>query len=129
MAFDRNNGLIYVTEQTAGPSDETVVHVWQVPSSEAQMILYVNRSDSTCGGNSPCYTSIQTALVAATTGTHIRITEGTYDETPLLDQSEIVTLSGSWNAAFNTQTANLTRIKSLSVAMGTLHVLNMCIRP
>jgi hypothetical protein len=30
VAFDRNNGLIYVTEQTAGPSKKTVVHVWQV---------------------------------------------------------------------------------------------------
>jgi hypothetical protein len=30
VAFDRTNGLIYVTEEVAGPWGETVVHVWQV---------------------------------------------------------------------------------------------------
>lgn len=29
-AFDRTGGLIYVTEEAAGPWGETVVHVWQV---------------------------------------------------------------------------------------------------
>jgi len=29
-AYDRERGLIYVTEQTAGPWGETVVHVWEV---------------------------------------------------------------------------------------------------
>jgi hypothetical protein len=95
VAFDRNNGLIYVTEQTAGPSKETVVHVWQAPPSEAQMILYVNRSDSTCGGNSPCYVSIQASV----------------------------------NAAFTSQTSNSSRIRSLRVTQGTLHVKEMCISP
>ena len=30
VAFDRERGLIYVTEQEGGPEGETVVHVWQV---------------------------------------------------------------------------------------------------
>ncbi len=30
VAHDRERGLIYVTEQEAGPSGETVVHVWEV---------------------------------------------------------------------------------------------------
>ena len=128
-AFDRNNGLIYLTEQTAGPSDETVVHVWQVAVSEGPVVLYVNQTDPACGGNSPCYGTIQAALVAATTGAHIRVSEGDYNETPLLDQSRILTISGSWNAAFSTQTSNLTRIRSLRVTMGTLHVREMCIGP
>jgi hypothetical protein len=29
-ALDRERGLLYVTEQEAGPWGETVVHVWQV---------------------------------------------------------------------------------------------------
>ena len=33
---------------------------------------YVNKDDSTCGGKSPCYTSIQSAIDAADTGYDIR---------------------------------------------------------
>jgi len=29
-AYDRERGLLYVAEQEAGSSGETVVHVWQV---------------------------------------------------------------------------------------------------
>ena len=30
VAHDRERGLVYVTEQQAGPWGETVVHVWEV---------------------------------------------------------------------------------------------------
>jgi hypothetical protein len=89
------------------------------------MILYVNLSDSTCGGNSPCYVSIQASVNAATNGAHIRISAGNYDETPSLNQSKTVTLSGSWNASFTSQTSNSSRIRSLRVTQGTLHVKEM----
>jgi hypothetical protein len=40
--------------------------------------LYVNRTDTTCGGKSPCYTNLQTAIDAAQPGNIVRIQAGTY---------------------------------------------------
>src|SRR6185369_5854699 len=52
------------------------------PASTAQSpsILYVNRTDKTCGGQSPCYTSIQNAIKAAQPRATIRIQAGVYSE-------------------------------------------------
>ena len=48
--------------------------------AQAPTILYVNRTDPTCGGNSPCYTTIQLAVNAALAGDIIRIQAGGYPE-------------------------------------------------
>ncbi|MGN6730597.1 MAG: PKD domain-containing protein, partial [Candidatus Binatia bacterium] len=42
--------------------------------------LYVNRTDPTCAGHSPCFTTIQAAINAAGPGSAIRIQAGTYPE-------------------------------------------------
>ena len=47
---------------------------------EAQTIRYVSVSDPTCGGRSPCYTTIQAAINAAQAGDTVRIQPGTYIE-------------------------------------------------
>jgi len=52
---------------------------WRVESQQ-QVILYVNRTDLTCGGQSPCYTKIQAAVDAAQSGNIVRIQAGTYPE-------------------------------------------------
>nr|MBC8460827.1 hypothetical protein [Deltaproteobacteria bacterium] len=54
--------------------------------------IYVDPSGS-CGGNSPCYTTIQSAVNAASTGTTIKIAQGTYNENIALSTSKQVTLS------------------------------------
>jgi hypothetical protein len=41
---------------------------------------YVNASDATCGGHSPCYATIQTAVTAALAGDTIIIQAGSYTE-------------------------------------------------
>jgi Bacterial Ig domain/Right handed beta helix region len=43
-------------------------------------ILYVNRTDTTCNGRSPCYARIQAAIDVSTSGDTIRIQAGTYPE-------------------------------------------------
>jgi hypothetical protein len=43
-------------------------------------ILYVNNTDPTCQGQSPCYATIQAAVDAAQAGDTIRIQAGTYQE-------------------------------------------------
>ena len=55
--------------------------------------LYVGK-DATCDGNSPCYTSIQTAVTAAGTGGSIKIAQGTYSESITLNDSKTLTLQG-----------------------------------
>ena len=52
------------------------------PSLGAQQptILHVNRADSTCGGQSPCFATIQAAISTADPNSIIRIQAGTYPE-------------------------------------------------
>ncbi|HEV8719169.1 MAG TPA: tandem-95 repeat protein [Candidatus Binatia bacterium] len=52
------------------------------PSLIAQQstALYVNRTDPTCGGQSPCFATIQAAIDVAQPRTTIRIQAGTYPE-------------------------------------------------
>jgi hypothetical protein len=41
---------------------------------------YVHPTDPACGGQSPCYTTIQAAVTAATAGEHVVVQAGTYQE-------------------------------------------------
>src|SRR3972149_4769844 len=62
------------------------------PSSQQQgPTRYVNNTDPTCGGKSPCYTTLQAAVNAALPGDAIQIQAGTYHEK--------VTISGKNNNA------------------------------
>src|SRR5258707_14228822 len=49
-------------------------------TAQAPTILYVNGTDPTCGGDSPCFTTIQTAINAAGPGNPIHNQTGTHTE-------------------------------------------------
>jgi hypothetical protein len=53
---------------------------------------YVN-PDGLCGGNSPCYTTIQAAVNAASSGETIEVADATYNE--LVQVTKTLTLNGS----------------------------------
>ena len=66
------------------------------PSSQQQgPTRYVNNTDPTCGGKSPCYSTIQNAVNAALPGDTIQIQAGTY--------AEKITISGKNNTTTATE--------------------------
>ena len=48
--------------------------------AQPSAILHVNRTDAACGGQSPCYATIQAAIDAAQPGATVRIQSGVYPE-------------------------------------------------
>jgi len=66
-----------------GPASLLLIGLFVTPidlSAQQATIVYVNRTDSTCGGHSPCFTKIQAAINAAQPRATIRIQAGTYPE-------------------------------------------------
>ena len=51
-----------------------------VSAQQLGRVLYVNKTDTTCNGRSPCYSRIQAAIDVSTSGDTIRIQPGTYPE-------------------------------------------------
>src|SRR5688572_32971184 len=51
-----------------------------ISAQQQPTTLYVNRTDPTCGGQSPCFSTIQAAINAAAPGNNIQIQAGTYPE-------------------------------------------------
>jgi len=96
----------------------------QIPVTDT----YVSK-DGTCGGKTPCYTSIQAAINATSTGTVIRITQGTYSESIALNASKLLTLNGGWNSTFTSQAPNTTIIKAPKAPNGSLTLQMLTIKP
>jgi hypothetical protein len=53
--------------------------VWAAPAF-AQTTRYVSSTDSTCGGHTPCYPTIQVAVTVAQPGDTVQVRAGTYVE-------------------------------------------------
>ncbi|MBC8176592.1 MAG: hypothetical protein H8E19_04230 [Deltaproteobacteria bacterium] len=81
-------------------------------------VHYVEPSGS-CGGNTPCYLTIQEAIDAAGSRATIKIAEGRYYEDLTLSSPKVLTLQGGWDTAFTTRTSNTT-VDSLSISSGTV---------
>jgi len=77
-------------------------------------IIYVESTGS-CGGNIPCYTTIQEAIDAVNSGASIRIAEEIYDEGLIIDTANDLILQGGWDSTFTTQSSN-TVINSLTIS-------------
>jgi hypothetical protein len=64
----------------AGFLASLLLGLFAIGASEAGTVRHVNHADAACGGQSPCYGSIQAAVSAAGPGDIVQIQEGTYVE-------------------------------------------------
>ena len=86
------------------------------------VVLYVEPSGS-CGGNTPCYSTIQNAIGSVSSGATIMIAQGNYGEDLFIETSNNFTLQGGWDSTFTTQSSN-TVFNSLTIngTSGTVEV-------
>ena len=82
--------------------------------------IYVE-SSGTCGGNTPCYSTIHDAIDAASSGDTIKISRGSYNENLDLNSSKDLTLRAGWDTTFTSQTSN-TSVNSITIKNGTVTV-------
>ena len=89
---------------------------------------YVDPS-GVCNGNTPCYTTIQSAINAAGFGSVIKILAGTYAENLDLNSSNNYTLQGGWNSTYTSRTST-SSVSSMTFGSncGTVTVGNMNIQ-
>jgi len=88
--------------------------------------LYVEPA-GICNGNTPCYSTIQAAIDAASTGSAIKIAQGTYDENLSLSSSKELVLSAGWDSTFTTQSATST-VKSMTINDGGATIASIVIQ-
>jgi len=91
-------------------------------------VSYVS-GDGNCEGKNPCYRTIQEAIDDADTGTCIRVEEGTYPESIVLNASKTVTLQGGYDTSFWAQTADKTSIKAPKALQGSVRLQMLTIKP
>ncbi|MBU0732643.1 MAG: hypothetical protein KKG10_00650, partial [Proteobacteria bacterium] len=85
--------------------------------------------DGLCGDKTPCYPTIQAGIDAAGSGATIKIAQGTYTASIVLNTSKSLTVKGGWNSAFTSQIPNTTIIKAPKANQGSLTLQMVTIRP
>jgi hypothetical protein len=61
-----------------------------VPAQQLGRVLYVNKTDTTCNGQAPCYSTIQAAIDVSGSGDTIRIQSGTYPEQLNIQKNDFI---------------------------------------
>jgi hypothetical protein len=79
--------------------------------------IYVSQ-DGTCNGNTPCYSTIQAAVNAASSGFTIKIAGGSYGEDVSLNTNKNLIFEGGYNSTFTTQSSETTFHK-MTLSNGT----------
>ena len=129
VGFDPQGESFYTVSE-AHSSSEPIWHYPIIWGFSSLSMIYVNKDDDTCGGNSPCFTSIQDGInAAANTGAAIKIAQGTYNESIVLNETKPLILQGGWNPSFTNQTSNTTVIKTPEATQGSLTLQMVTIRP
>jgi hypothetical protein len=99
--------------EASDPSGNDVPIAGTNGSISAETVIYVEPNGQ-CGGNSPCFSTIQDGIDSADTYSVIKVSQGTYEEDISIDEGNNVTIQGGWNSAF-TSRASTTTVTSLTV--------------
>ena len=91
-------------------------------------VFYVDPS-GLCNGYTPCYSTIQAAIVSAGSETIIKIRQGTYTESITLNESKAVALQGGWNTSFENQTGTTMLRQAPKAPQGSLSLQMLSIKP
>ncbi len=86
----------------------------------AAPFIYVSQ-DGTCNGNTPCYSTIQGAVNAASSGSTIKIAGGSYGEDVSLNTNKNLIVKGGYNSTFTTQSSETT-FHTMTISNGTAAV-------
>jgi hypothetical protein len=87
--------------------------------ANGQATIYVSQ-DGTCGGHTPCYSTIQGGIDSVSAPSILKITQETYDEDVVLDVNQIITLEGGWDTSFTSCSSHTIITGSLTIPDGTL---------
>jgi len=88
--------------------------------------VYVEPSGS-CGGNSPCYASIQDAMNSAASGETIKISQDATAQALNLNTAKNIMLQGGWDPSFTARTS-YTNITSLIIQKGSVVVESLILQ-
>jgi hypothetical protein len=91
-------------------------------------VYYVDTS-GLCNGYTPCYSTIQAAVVSAGSGVTIKIRQGTYTESITLNESKSLILQGGWDTLFKNQTGTTTLRQAPKAPQGSLTLQMLNIKP
>ena len=78
------NGLVDIDDQSCSP------------------YIYVE-PQGTCGGNWPCYSTIQAGINASGFGSAIKVAQGTYHENIVITEPKEIAILGGWDSAFTSR--------------------------
>ena len=101
----------------------TILHYTYDPST-----LYVSKYEG-CGGNNPCYETIQDAIDAAAINAVIKIARGTYAGSMTLNKSLSLTLQGGWDTDFQSPAGTTLLRQAPKAPKGSLTLQRLTIRP
>jgi pectin methylesterase-like acyl-CoA thioesterase len=84
-----------------------------------------------CGGKTPCFSNIQSAINSAPTGeTVINVTNQTYLENLLINSANTtIILKGGWDVNFTNRNSITTVKGTLEISDGTIIPDNLIIQP
>ncbi len=127
--------ILGVNPAPLGPNDfgDNATLDWYLGGGggQTQHHLYVSSdTEKKCGGKLPCYTTIQAAVDAASTGSTLFIAGGNYSETVSVKGSKQLTFSGNWGRTFADQDGKTVFNQAPSVEEGSsLTLTEMRITP
>ena len=110
------SGYMRIKYTSARVSCETAYLVYQ----SVVGTIYVEPSGS-CGGYTPCYSTIQVAIDAADPETIIKIAQGTFNEDLTISRSVDLVLQGGWDSSWAAQSSSTT-VTSMTISNGSVTV-------